>query len=314
MVVWLAYATAVGAGLGLAALLAERGLLRLGRPVRWVWAGAMAATVALPAVAGLGRGSSAAAGDVLVVGDGVLLAAWVAVSVALLANVRLSAWTVRRNARSWRGGRMGARRVMVSTGFGPGVVGAARPRIVLPRWVLAGDRGLERLIVAHEIEHVRAGDPRLLLGGVLLVALVPWCVPLWWQLHRLRSALETDCDARVLAGTAAPRAYANALLEVAGRRSRSLMPVPALSPGPHELERRLRLITRGVERSGPAALGLLVAAVVVVLTLAAMPAPAPPALGLGAPAQNMEPARGATVILSVQPLADQLKKPPSPTR
>jgi hypothetical protein len=39
------------------------------------------------------------------------------------------------------------------------------------------------------------------LGVALLVAvLVPWNLPVWRQLRRLRLAMEVDCDARVLRG------------------------------------------------------------------------------------------------------------------
>lgn len=311
MVAWMLYVTAAGCAFGVAALLAERGLRELGRPVRWAWLGAMAATVAVPVVLawiGWGGGGGVGAGGQTASSVGpsletVLMAVWLVASLILLASVRLSGWTVRRNRRSWRPRRVDGQRVAISTGFGPGVVGAARPRIVLPGWVVDATPTLRRLVVAHEREHVRGGDTRVLLTGLAMAILVPWCLPLWWQLHRLRWAVETDCDVRVLA-TAPPRAYANALVAIAGRSRRGPLAVPGLAPRRSELERRIRLITGHGVRSRPNGLGLLAAAAVMMVPLALAPAPELPGPGFdmeftlaGQPA--IELPREATVILTV---------------
>lgn len=286
MIAWLLYLTAFGLGVGVAALLAERGLRRLGLPVRGVWAVAMAMTVALPLGSAFMESARPTSLDVWArvpgygsfgMTDAVVIITWIVMSMVMLANVRLSAWTVRRNERSWRGAQLGDRPLLVSAGFGPGVVGAVRPRIVIPQWVVGAAPSLRRLIMLHEVEHVRARDTRLLLAGVMVVALVPLCLPLWWQLHRLRGAMETDCDARVLAAEAEPREYANALLAVAAAGVRTPMPVPALGPRGAELERRIRLITAGTRsRSKPRGLGLLAVAVAMLLGLAMVPAPQRP--------------------------------------
>lgn len=296
MAAWMLYLTGVGCVLGLAGLLAERGLRHLGRPVRWVWVGAMVLTLGHVLVLVLTRGDHVGAST----SDRILLLAWSVASVALLANLRLSGWTLRRNERLWRAGRVGGHRVLVSAGFGPGVIGAARARVVLPQWVLDSDPSLRRLIVMHEMEHVRAADTRLLVGGLAVVALVPWCLPLWWQLHRLRGAIETDCDARVLAAAADPREYASTLVAIAGRRARDLAPVAALAPRGAELKRRIRLITGWPqERSRSAGLGFLAVAALVVIALGAVPVPEPPRPGL----EETQPAAGfhreAIIILSV---------------
>lgn len=324
MAVWMLHLAMVGGVVGAAGLLAERGLRRLGRPVRWAWVAAMIATVGLPfglAVVGSGAGSVAGSGvgglvepiwrgvpDWLATStaDTVLLTAWVGSSLVLLTSLRLSAWTLRRNERSWRVGRVAGERTLVSAGFGPGVIGASRPRMVLPEWVLDAAPSLRRLVVLHELEHVRAGDTRLLLAGVIAVTLVPWCLPLWWQLHRLRGAIETDCDVRVLAGVAEAGEYAHVLVEIAGRRTRGFQPVPALAPRRAELERRIHLITGVRERSRLAGAGLIAAALLVLVGLGAVPAPAPPTLGLDVrfslrQRPPVELPREATVILRVEP-------------
>lgn len=321
MLVWMLYATAVGAVFSAAALLAASGLRRSAqraRGVRWVWAATMAATAVVPFVAGLAAepaGAPSASGWSPGPAGMIVLLAWVGAAFALLADIRLSGWTVRRNARSWRSDRSAGRRVLVSAAFGPGVIGARAPRIVLPEWAVGASPALERLIVAHEEEHVRAGDTRLLLAAVVLVALLPWCLPLWWQLHRLRGAIEADCDARVVERTGDARAYAEALVAVAGRRPRRALPVPALAPRRGELERRIRHVTAtGVACSRGRALGRVAAAVLVVAATAALPAPELPlptvelAWSFGAPPSD-GPRREATVILSVAPAVEPTLEP-----
>ena len=312
MAAWMLYATAVGAVFSVAAWLVESGLQhfeRGSRRIRWVWAVAMAVTAVVPLVAGL-RGSPVgpdAGGGGWPPGPGgtVLLLAWVAGAFALLANIRLSGWTVRRNARSWRSVRSMGRSVLVSAAFGPGVIGARRPRIVLPQWAVGSRPALRRLIVVHEEEHVRAGDTRLLLAAVVLVAFLPWCLPLWWQLNRLRGAIETDCDARVVSRTGDARAYAEALVTVAGHWSRSVLPVPALSPGHGELERRIRRLTGRADRRGHrGALGLALGAMLAAAAVIAIPAPDLPRPGFDltrAPGPSAVVGPEATVILSVEP-------------
>jgi beta-lactamase regulating signal transducer with metallopeptidase domain len=132
---------------------------------------------------------------------------------------------------------------------------------------------------------VRARDTALLLAGVIVVALVPWCLPLWWQLHRLRDAIETDCDARVLEA-ADPGEYASALLAVAGSGAsrRPPLPVTALGPRRGELERRIRLITAGSRgRSRARGLVLVAGAMAAVAGAALLPVPDLPSIADGAP-------------------------------
>jgi hypothetical protein len=122
------------------------------------------------------------------------------------------------------------------------VLGLLDPEIVLPRWTL--DEPDEcRLIVRHEREHVRAGDPWLLAIGALAVAALPWSAALWWQHRRLRLAVETDCDARVLAAGESRRRYGHVLLRTAAHPL--FLPAPSLAwadPSSH-LERRILAMT-----------------------------------------------------------------------
>ncbi|MCA0377568.1 MAG: TonB-dependent receptor plug domain-containing protein [Gemmatimonadetes bacterium] len=148
--------------------------------------------------------------------------------------------------------------VQLTESLGPMVVGVDAPRILVPRWLADRDDVSRTLAVRHERAHVEAGDPALLLAGCGLVALMPWNLPAWAMLSRLRLAIELDCDARVLASESSPRRYAELLLAAARpgdtgalHDQRALRPAllpslvsPSLFPGsPSQLERRLRAMT-----------------------------------------------------------------------
>jgi hypothetical protein len=155
-------------------------------------------------------------------------------------------WTYRR-LRAARAGTVAAEvdgvRVRVGDRLGPAVVGLRRPEIVLPRWVLDAPAEERRLILLHEREHLASGDGWLLLLGALAVAAMPWSLPLWWQHRRLRAAVETDCDARVLSGGASRRTYGQILIRTAG--GRPLLPLlsPAWGETTSQLERRIMRMT-----------------------------------------------------------------------
>ena len=121
------------------------------------------------------------------------------------------------------------------------LAGVLRGRVVLPRWALGLEPAQRRLMVLHEAEHVRAGDPQLALAGLVVCALMPWNVAAWWQLGRLRLALEMDCDARVLARSDDVRSYGSLLLEVGQRRGAGL--AVGLAETRSSLERRIRMMT-----------------------------------------------------------------------
>src|SRR6185503_3182437 len=80
----------------------------------------------------------------------------------------------------------------------PALLGVLRSRIVLPEWVLQLPARERDAILAHERNHAAAHDPAMLVAAVLVVALQPWNVALWALLARLHTAIEADCDRRVL--------------------------------------------------------------------------------------------------------------------
>jgi hypothetical protein len=96
---------------------------------------------------------------------------------------------------------------------------------------------------------------------------MPWNPALWWQHRRLRLAVETDCDARVLAAGASPRAYGLALLRTAGAPAFLSLLTLAWGERTTDLERRIlamsaRRPTFRVLRSLPLLAAALAAALV----------------------------------------------------
>src|SRR4029077_3386916 len=152
--------------------------------------------------------------------DVVLKWAWALSSGALLLSLGAAALGLAALRRGWRNTIVDGRAVYVSDEVGPAVAGLWRPRVVLPEWALGLGEKERRLMLAHEDEHVRALDPWLLAGAAALLVLAPWNPVLWWQVRRLRLAVEMDCDARVLSRAGDARAYGEPLVGVGQRRGR----------------------------------------------------------------------------------------------
>lgn len=305
---WMVYAVVVAALLAGAAAALERVLRLRGRPARGVWMAALAGSWILPvltwlrppeAVApspavpgasgeagvdpallarlleGAAAAPAAAPGWIEPLGNA-LVATWAVLAVGGVVLFALAVRAVARRARGWPTRSVLGQPVRVSTDFGPAVVGLRRPEIVLPEWVMELGRTAQELVLRHESEHRDARDTLLLAAGTLTVLAAPWNPALWWQLRRLRLAVELDCDARVLRSGVSARSYGRLLLSVGERMGGSVVPVAALAEPPSFLERRLKMITERKPNgsvwavaAGVAAAGLLVAA--------ACEAPAPPA-------------------------------------
>lgn len=251
----------------LAAIAAERSLRELSLPGRFAWAASMALTAAFAVLLSTG-GSLPLAGPALLSidapatvwtaapeapGGGVppAIVAWLAVS-AVFASL-LAAGSI-RNVRVLRRGsarRIRGVSVVVTDAIGPAVLGWVRPRIVVPEWLTQRNEQEQQMVVRHEAEHVAARDPLLAGAAVLLVCALPWHPLLWYQLRRLRLAIELDCDARVLRRTDA-RAYSRLLVDVAERVARGTPFATALAFPRTFLERRVRMITHRAHRPGRA--------------------------------------------------------------
>jgi len=277
---WMLGAAAAGAFLGIAALAAERIAAWFRLPRRWIWVAATAGSLLLPAAGvalpGLlprvrlprwtahhpslaaAKPAHDAAGDA----DGarpdlpappshlptVLMLAWAAASLATAGALGWSQRRLRASCGALAPATVGHTPVFVTECAGPMVVGLVEPRIILPRWAMHAPADELRLIVDHEREHVAAGDGWLLALAALAVAAMPWSAALWWQHRRLRLAVETDCDARVLDRGADPRDYGRVLLRTASHPFS--LPAPALAWGgtASHLERRILAMTEPAPR------------------------------------------------------------------
>ncbi|MEX2611133.1 MAG: M56 family metallopeptidase, partial [Gemmatimonadota bacterium] len=268
-IAWMLWTVLVSACVALAARALEEVAHLLGRPLRWVWAAALAGSAAAPVLAHLAlrRGAGGAGGGEVTLGalaagapdgaaaagsgfpwaaglerlDGFLLAGWAAASVAILLLVALAALAFALRRRGWQEADVDGHRVLLTRDVGPAVAGLLRGRIVLPAWALQLAPPLRTLMLEHEAEHLRAGDPRLLGGGLLLVALLPWNPVAWWQLRRLRLAIEVDCDARVLRRRPDARTYGDLLLAMGARTRRMPLAAAAAFSEPRTtLETRIR--------------------------------------------------------------------------
>jgi TonB-dependent SusC/RagA subfamily outer membrane receptor len=331
MALWMGYALLVGALVAVAAHVAEWALRSRGRPARHAWTIAFALSVGLPLAAlvrpapsvptpggdavrlplellALGLRRVPAAPSFLERADPWLLGLWIVATLLLGCALAGGLLRLRLRSRRWPSARSESGDVLLSDDFGPALLGLGRPRVVVPRWALALEPGQLRLVILHEEEHRRAGDVPVLLAAALAVVAAPWNAALWWQLRRLRAAVELDCDARVLRRGATPATYGALLLELGAHLPGlplSALPVAALSNPPSLLERRLRMIVRGAKRHGRTQV-LAAAGVVVLLVAFACEAPAPTALraegadgAAAAQARTSAPTVGAVVDSAV---------------
>ena len=164
---------------------------------------------------------------------------WLLASALLLAIYLTVNFRVSRARRQWPLERLQGVDVRVAPSAGPAVIGVVRAEIVVPRSLLERSDEEQRLILAHEHEHLRARDNLLLGLACAVVIVLPWHPAVWYILARLRLAIELDCDARVLRRGAAPRAYGELLIDMAARGAGIRVGTLALADRPSHLERRL---------------------------------------------------------------------------
>jgi bla regulator protein blaR1 len=211
--------------------------------------------------------------------DRLLRVLWAAGAGTLLLLAGSSSLLLGHRLRRWPSVRlMGRDRVRITPGLGPAVVGLVRPWIVLPRWTLAGDPRHLQFMLLHEDEHISARDTLVLAAGAAAVLLFFWNPIFWWLLGRLRSAVEMDCDGRVLALGVPPREYGALLLEVGSRGTPLPLHMAALAEPSNLLERRIRQMNPSSLRHPILALaGASVMAIGLVLVACETRVPAPTA-------------------------------------
>ena len=146
--------------------------------------------------------------------------------------------------RRWSLGTVGGTSVYLASDVGPAVVGLIRPRIVVPAWLTQSSAREQAAVIAHEQSHLDAHDPALLTVALCLLVFMPWNLPLWWQLRRLRYAIEVDCDARVLQGGHDATQYGETLIAMGQRQSAFIGAAAAMSESKSFLEERIKIMVR----------------------------------------------------------------------
>jgi len=275
MLAWMLYVVMVSLLLSIGAFLAERAARLKQSGTRWIWITAIIASLIVPTLI-----SSVAFELPNIVGEQVaskivvlrqatsqhlspamwitgsaepeswryanetIKQLWLGVSVAMLLALLASGIQLYVRKRKWHRETVGGASVLVTDDVGPAVVGLMRPRIVVPRWVTMALPSHQTAVIAHEQSHLEARDPQLFTFALALLVFMPWNLPLWWQLRRLRYAIEIDCDARVLKGGVDPAHYGETLIVVGQRQSAYVGTVAAMSESKSFLEERIEHMIR----------------------------------------------------------------------
>ena len=279
MLAWMSYVIVVSLLLSLAALVLEHSARIRQKPTRWLWGTSMTASLLVPlivssvslripqlagvadpaipqrivavrdiTVSGLSpsgwltatAGSRSASPDL----DRLLQIGWSAASAILFLAILASSAQLNRRRRHWKRVSMADVPVHISEDAGPAIVGLLDAHIVVPRWLLQYPPDVQELVIAHEQSHLEAHDARLVTMALGLLVCMPWNLPLWWQLRRLRFAIEIDCDARILRRGYDVSRYGETLIAVGERQSVTITMVAAMSEPRSLLEQRLRNMLR----------------------------------------------------------------------
>lgn len=190
----------------------------------------------------------------------------------------------------------GAPPVHVHDSWGPGLVGIARPRLVVPEALLAAGPAPLDWVRRHELAHLRRGD-HVTLPLLQLVVMLAWPVlPLWLALLRYRRLVEMACDETALAGEPSRRRreYGELLLSLSSRATWS-----ARFDTLQEVSMSRDVVSRIVElrhqrRFASRIQGLLVLPIAAVAALAVGPG------ATGSVAASPDPAGGAGVDKSAE--------------
>jgi hypothetical protein len=275
MLAWMSYVIVVSLLLSLAALALERSARVRRKPTRWLWGTSMVASLLLPLIiscvsvqfprltgvvdlatpqgvvalrqitaSGLSpsrwltatAGGFSASPDV----DRLLQLGWGTASTILLLAILAGSVQLNWRRRRWQRGNMVGIPVHISEDAGPAIVGLLDPHIVVPRWLTQCSPDVQELVIAHEQGHLEAHDARLVSIALGLLVCMPWNLPLWWQLRRLRFAVEIDCDARVLRRGYDVSRYGETLIAVGERQSATITMVAAMAESRSLLEQRIR--------------------------------------------------------------------------
>ena len=277
MLPWMLYIVVVSLLLSGATLAAERVALLRRAPTRWLWLTAIVASLLIPAaiasisiqlpripnvvspalsqkIVVLRQTTSSALSPSLWLDAGapqlstlphldtLLQRAWVTASATLLLILLASGTHLYWRKRRWERGTIAGIPVYIAEHAGPAVVGLLRPRILVPRWLTEAPAAVQDHVIAHERAHLQGHDTRLLTAALFLLVCMPWNPLLWWQLQRLRYAIEVDCDARVLEAGHEVSSYGETLIAVCQRQSGYIGAVAGMSESRSFLEERIKIM------------------------------------------------------------------------
>jgi beta-lactamase regulating signal transducer with metallopeptidase domain len=148
--------------------------------------------------------------------------------------------------------------------------GVLRPTILLPADAESWPADRIRVVMSHEMAHVKRGDWAVLLCAELMRS-VYWFNPLVWiACARLRQESEQACDDMVLALGVERTSYATHLVDLARKFSahgRTWLPAPAVAR-PSTLQRRVRAMLNSQLNRQPVGVKTRMAIAFAVLCLA----------------------------------------------
>lgn len=161
--------------------------------------------------------------------------------------------------------------------------GVLRPVILLPRAARLWPEPMRRMVLLHELTHIKRADIAFQLLGRLAAALY-WLHPLaWYALHRLRAECEYACDDCVVFTGERSSDYARQLLDLALSLRTPRVAAALAMARKNKLERRISALfdeTRGHTPMRLAtkwlAAGIAVTMLLVVAALRSAPAVAEP--------------------------------------
>lgn len=221
------------------------------------------------------------------------LVVWALGAVGVLARFAAGAWRARRIAArarpatgidahvtaAWRAvaGRGAPPRVVVSTEIdAPIAVGAVAGVIAVPRASSAWSAERWRVVLVHELAHVRRRDGLANLVAQLACA-VHWIDPLAWiAARRMRGERELAADDAVLRGGARASTYAEHLVAIAAGATRDLPAAAMAMAEPSRFEARVVALLDAARPRGAAGVRrslAVVTAIAAVATLVACVSP-----------------------------------------
>jgi len=151
--------------------------------------------------------------------------------------------------------------------------GLLRPFVVLPGWAAEIVEDEQRILLAHELAHLRRNDPQVNWFQIAVQIVLLWNPVVWWLNRRIRAERELCCDDLVLArGLAESAGYSHTLVHVAERMTRRqlLMDMTGMADSFRPIKQRIRrALDAGLKRP----VRLSAASVILLLLIAAFVLP-----------------------------------------